>query len=126
MSRGQSGLVLCVFLGACVVMGAEDNDFHRGIEGELYYAARVDLVPGDVGGPLTIELDGELDEVAYNAGLTELRQSRGPGAQVFLRHLRHLRSRLPRKSESPPISATQFENRFRHQKDPFIDSSADR
>jgi hypothetical protein len=40
-------------------------DFPAGIEGELYYAPRIDLVPAGEGGPYEIELDGILDEPAW-------------------------------------------------------------
>ena len=36
--------------------------FPEGIEGELYYAPRIDLISEADGGPMMIELDGELDD----------------------------------------------------------------
>ncbi|MBI4605323.1 MAG: hypothetical protein HY721_25445 [Planctomycetes bacterium] len=39
--------------------------FPDGIEGELYYASRIDRIPAADGGPLVIDLDGILDEAAW-------------------------------------------------------------
>src|SRR5688572_7915097 len=40
-------------------------DFPAGLEGELYYAPRMDLVPAGEGGPLTVTLDGVLNEAVW-------------------------------------------------------------
>ncbi len=39
--------------------------FPAGLDGELYYCPRIDLVPAGEGGPLTVTLDGILDEPVW-------------------------------------------------------------
>lgn len=52
-----AALVACL----AVVEGVYGGEsFPSGVQGELYYCARIDLVPGAQGGPLEIELDGEI------------------------------------------------------------------
>jgi len=43
----------------------DPEPFPDGMEGELYYCPRIDLVPAEEDGPLFVELDGFLDEVAW-------------------------------------------------------------
>src|SRR5262249_37224350 len=39
--------------------------FPPGLDGELYYAPRIDLVPASEGGPLKVTLDGILDDPVW-------------------------------------------------------------
>jgi cellulose/xylan binding protein with CBM9 domain len=64
MKKNFSFLLVCLVpLCAGVVSG--QADFPAGIEGEVYYAPRIDLVPASEGGPYTITLDGTLNEPAW-------------------------------------------------------------
>src|SRR6266540_765331 len=60
LSSGFPGIIAGVILITCGALAQER--FPAGTEGELYYCPRIDLNPVKDGGPLTIELDGILDE----------------------------------------------------------------
>ena len=55
--------VLAFAVGPAPARGAEP--FPAGVEGELYYCPRIDLNPVKDGGPLSVELDGLLDEEVW-------------------------------------------------------------
>ena len=56
------GALLGALLGAVGISAQDLPDFHPGVQGEIYFAPRLDLIPADQGGPVEIELDGILDE----------------------------------------------------------------
>ncbi len=58
-----AGLVGLGLAFSCMLCAQEP--FPEGIEGELYYCPRIDLNPPKDGGPLSITLDGILDEAAW-------------------------------------------------------------
>ena len=63
MRRQLTGaLALIVLLVVGGASAQELPDFKPGIDGEIYYAPRLDLIAASQGGPLRIELDGILDE----------------------------------------------------------------
>ena len=65
MSDWRTGVLVTAFVLAASVLPAQDNAFPEGDDGELYYCPRLDLVPEDAGGPLAVELDGFLEDVAW-------------------------------------------------------------
>jgi hypothetical protein len=60
LSGGFPGILAGAILIACGALAQEP--FPAGTEGELYYCPRIDLNPVKDGGPLTVVLDGILDE----------------------------------------------------------------
>lgn len=77
MRRYVTGVVVStVLLGAAGISAQDLPEFLPGIEGELYFAPRLDLIPADQGGPVEIELDGILDEPFWDKaawhGMTDL------------------------------------------------------
>ena len=57
-------LLVLVFSSSLPLRG-QAPPFRPGIEGEIYYCPRIDRNPPKDGGPLTIQLDGKLDEPAW-------------------------------------------------------------
>src|SRR6185436_16915211 len=70
-------VAFAVIMGALPVRGQEP--FPPGVEGELYYCPRIDLNPAKDGGPLAIELDGLLDDDAWQRAAFHHYLSRWPG-----------------------------------------------
>ena len=64
MKKHSSFLLVCL-VPLCAGVASGQADFPAGIEGEVYYAPRIDLVPVAEGGPYTITLDGTLNEPAW-------------------------------------------------------------
>jgi hypothetical protein len=63
--RHGSILLLAVLSFVDVALLAQNQPFPAGKDGEIYYCPRIDLLPAALGGPLVVELDGELDEAAW-------------------------------------------------------------
>ncbi|MBN1418879.1 MAG: hypothetical protein JXP34_08890 [Planctomycetes bacterium] len=73
-----------LIIGFVLVWGSllGQDPFPAGIEGELYYCPRIDLVAEDQGGPLGIALDGQLGDqawrrVSWHTWSIELESARG-------------------------------------------------
>ncbi len=77
MRKYVAGVVVStLLLAAAAVRAQELPDFHPGVQGDIYFAPRLDLVPADQGGPVQIELDGILEEPFWDKaawhGMTHL------------------------------------------------------
>ena len=58
-----------LFATACVGCGIgplHAQDFPAGDPGKIYYAVRIDQIPAEMGGPLTVELDGDLGDDVWS------------------------------------------------------------
>ena len=63
--KKNASFLLVFIVPLCAGVASGQADFPAGIEGEVYYAPRIDLVPVAEGGPYTITLDGSLNEPAW-------------------------------------------------------------
>jgi hypothetical protein len=60
--------LLLAFLGICLLpeAAAQRVEVPEGINGVLYYCPRLDLVPPEAGGPLSVVLDGETNDAIWS------------------------------------------------------------
>src|SRR5687767_9792276 len=68
-TSGRSLRLACCFAALALTFSPfparGQEPFPAGVEGELYYCPRIDLNPAKDGGPLSVELDGLLDEEVW-------------------------------------------------------------